>query len=597
MKELFKISFGSCLGVFLALGMMTLIGMCSVGSLISGASKGGEAKPNTILKISLNSPVPEKTNNVAKSPYEFNTTSVTGLNDILTAVKRAKEDDNIKGIYLDLADPAVGMATLSRLRKSLVDFKESGKFIMSYGNYYTEKSYYLASVADSIYVNPMGGVVFDGFSGQVPFFKNMIDRLGIKMQVFHVGEFKSATEPFRYTEMTPENKTQVRAYLEGNYEIFLADIAKSRKTTPAKLREVADGYLLREAKDAVKYGFVDRLVYKDQVLDVLKTKLGLDADEDIKAISLSSYASGNEKSKGAKKNKIAVVYAEGSIVDGKGEAGSIGGEKYSRLIRKIRQDDKVKAIVMRVNSGGGSALASELIWRELEMAKKDGITVVTSMGDVAASGGYYIAANSDKIFAEPNTITGSIGVFGMIPSMQEFMDNKIGITFDTVKTTQYSVGISPFFDISEEEGKIIQASVEEVYETFLKRVYQGRAKIKDREAANKIARGRVWTGKKALQLGLVDEMGGLQDAIDFAVSKAGVEKYRIAEYPDVKEPMEQLIEELTGKGGDDKGASALFDAMAKQEFGPELYEQYRQIKNIKNMNRIQTRMPFMIEVK
>jgi len=595
MQQFFKFIFASCLGTLLAIFGMTFI----FGGIASSLGKRAEkvnVKANSVLKLTLSDPIPEKTNNMSPTGgfdlSSFNN-SPLGLTDMLKTIEAAKGDDNIKGIYMELAQPSGGMATMSVLRDALEDFKESGKFIVAFGNYYTQGGYYMASVADKVYLNPIGALGMQGFAAQVPFFKNMLDEWGVKAQVYYAGKFKSATEPFRRTNMSDENRLQVSQYLNEGYDIFLADMAKSRGKSVSELKQIINDYSIKKAEDAVTYGLVDELKYKDQVLDELRDRLGLDEDDKIEGVSIKKYhKAAKKKTDFSIKNKIAVVYAEGSIVDGEGETGNIGGDRYAKIIRKIREDDKVKAIVLRVNSGGGSALASEVILRELQQAKEDGKNVVISMGDVAASGGYYIACEGDKIFAEPNTITGSIGVFGMLPGLNKFMKDEIGITFDTVKTGQYATLGSPFFDVSATEGRIIQQTVDDIYLTFKERVATGRDMTV--EDVDEIAQGRVWTGQKAATIGLVDELGGLNDAIAAAAELADVESYRVKEYPQTKEPLQQLMDDIIGK---DKAAKAYTQTRIKAELGDEFYQYYQYAKEIKNMKGVQARMPFMIEVK
>ncbi len=594
MKQFFKFMFASCLGIFLFFILFAVIGGVSLAQMAKKSQSTEDVKPNSVLKISLEDLIPEKTNNVAMNPYEFDTEEILGLQDMVDAIDRAATDDDIKGIYLDLAEPQVGFASLSVIRRALEDFqrKAKQKFVVAYGDGYSQKSYYLASVAEEVYVNPIGSVDFRGLSGTILFFKDMLDRLGIDMQVFYVGNFKSATEPYRRTNMSDENRTQVREYIEQLYGVMLDDISKSRKIPVAELRQLANDYALRDAEDAVKYKFVDKTMYKDEIIGLLKKKLGIKKTEDINVISMNAYNQSNPKDRNlSAKSKIAVIYAEGTIVDGEGENGQIGGDKYAAMIREIREDKNVKAIVLRVNSGGGSGFASEKIWRELMLAKQQGLPIIVSMGDVAASGGYYIACPADTIFAERNTITGSIGVFGTIPSVADFMKNKIGITVDTVKTGKYSTGITPFYDISADEGRIIQESVQDFYYLFLSRVSEGRNM--DTSAVHQIAQGRVWTGEKALKIGLVDKFGDLDRAIASAATKADLKKYRIAEYPSIKEPLQQIIDGFMGKK-DDKTAAAS-RALIKEEMG-ELYPYYEQIKEIRQMKGIQARMAFVVEV-
>lgn len=595
MKQFFKFMFASCLGMTIFTVLVGLIGIGILTQVAKSAEKAEEITPNTVLKISLSSLVPERTNNAAINPYEFNTSDVIGLQEMIETIERAKDDDDIKGIYLELGNPQLGFAGMSVLRRAIEDFQtnDDNKFVIAYADNYSQKAYYLASVADEIYLNPIGTVDFKGLSGTLLFFKDMLDRLGIDMQVFYVGNFKSATEPFRRTNMSEENRLQVREYMESLYGIMLEDISKSRQIPVKDLRQIADEYQLREADDALRLKFVDKLLYKDEMIDLLKDKIGLGKDENVKAVSLSAYNKSNPKDKNlTAKSKIAVVYAEGSIVDGQGENGQIGGDKYAEIIREIRKDEKVKAIVLRINSGGGSGFASEKIWRELMLAKEQGLPIIVSMGDMAASGGYYIAAPADKILVEKNTITGSIGVFGVIPSMADFLKNEIGITVDTVKTGRFSTGITPFYDVNEAEGKIIQESVEEFYDLFLRRVAEGRNMKK--EAVHKVAQGRVWTGEKALELGLVDEIGDLEQAMILAAEEAGLSKFRVVEYPNIKDPFKQIIDDLTGK--DDKKVKQASRALIEEELG-ELYPYYEQMKEIRSMKGIQARMPYTIDIK
>lgn len=595
MKQFFKFMFASCLGMTIFTVLVGLIGIGILTQVAKSAEKAEEITPNTVLKISLSSLVPERTNNAAINPYEFNTSDVIGLQEMIETIERAKDDDDIKGIYLELGNPQLGFAGMSVLRRAIEDFQtnDDNKFVIAYADNYSQKAYYLASVADEIYLNPIGTVDFKGLSGTLLFFKDMLDRLGIDMQVFYVGNFKSATEPFRRTNMSEENRLQVREYMESLYGIMLEDISKSRQIPVKDLRQIADEYQLREAEDALRLKFVDKLLYKDEMIDLLKDKIGLDEDDNVKAVSLSAYNKSNPKDKNlTAKSKIAVVYAEGSIVDGQGENGQIGGDKYAEIIREIRKDEKVKAIVLRINSGGGSGFASEKIWRELMLAKEQGLPIIVSMGDMAASGGYYIAAPADEILVEKNTITGSIGVFGVIPSMADFLKNEIGITVDTVKTGRFSTGITPFYDVNEAEGKIIQESVEEFYDLFLRRVAEGRNMKK--EAVHKVAQGRVWTGEKALELGLVDEIGDLEQAMILAAEEAGLSKFRVVEYPNIKDPFKQIIDDLTGK--DDKKVKQASRALIEEELG-ELYPYYEQMKEIRSMKGIQARMPYTIDIK
>ena len=590
MGKFFQSVFASCLGVFLAFLVIFAVGSMIMGAFISKASKSEGAKANSVLVVKLNDVLPEKSNNVPMDPYDFNTEKILGVHDMALAIKKAKDDDDIKGILLDMSGVQAGRVTASVVREALDEFKSDGKFIVSYGQYYTQGSYYMASVADKVFLNPIGDVDFRGFASMVPFFKDMLDRLGIKMQIFYAGKFKSATEPYRRNDMSPENKLQVREYLEGMYDLYLEDIASSRDVSKTELRRIADEYAVRKAEDAVDVGLVDELAYRDEVYSYLRKKLGLEEDDKLPSISLNAYAKANPKKLNiTAKNRIAVVYAEGTLVDGQGENGSIGGDKYAKLIRKIRKDKKVKAIVLRVNSPGGSVWASENILRELQVAQDQGLPVIASMGDLAASGGYYISCSADSIFASPSTITGSIGVFATIPSVESMLEEKVGVRFDTVKTGPFATGISPFMDIGPEMAPILQKQVEEIYDLFLTRVSKGRDMTV--EEVHKIAQGRVWTGVKGKELGLVDRLGGLNDAINSAAIMADLDDYRVKEYPTIKDPIEELMEKITGA---DKSV-AIQETMLKSQLG-ELYPYYKQLKEIQEMKGIQARMPFVINM-
>jgi protease-4 len=596
MKDFFKFVFASCLGVTLSGIALFFIGSSAVAGLVSEASGENKAaaKPNSVLNISLKNQIPEKTNNVQADQFQLEMDNILGVHDIVHSINHAKTDDNIQGIMIDLTNASLGQANAAYLRKTIDEFKESGKFVLAYAPTYSKGTYYLASAADQVYINPFSVMEFDGFAASIPFFKGMLDKIGVKMQVKYAGQFKSATEPFRLFEMSEQNKLQVREYLGGMYEVYLNDIAVSRNLTPKQLKSIANEGILLNSKEAMESGLVDGIKYKDEVLMELRTRLGLAEKDKIPTIGLYDYAEyvGN-KIDFKSSNKIAVIYAEGSIVDGEGTLGSVGGDNYARIIRKARQDDNVKAIVIRVNSGGGSGMASENIWREIELAKADGKTIITSMGDVAASGGYYIACNSDAILAQSNTITGSIGVFAMIPSFQDGMRDHLGIEVDTVKTTKFATSISPFFDMNKEEGDRIQKYIDEFYDHFLLRVSEGRGMTK--EQAHEIAQGRVWTGKTALEIGLVDQLGDLNDAINLAAEKAGISDYRLKEFPQVKEPLQQFIDNITGNNSKEPMANKSVNKLLQSELG-ELYPHVKALKEMMQAKGVQARMPYIIDV-
>lgn len=593
MNNFVKNVFASCLGMALAMVLVFGIGFFLLVAIASSSS-GQQVKvsKDSVIHLTFSEAIPEQTNNIPVSPFQLETQEILGLNDILAALDHAAKDDKIKGIYLHLDNGMnTGLATAATLRNALLEFKKSGKFIVAYSKYYTQGAYYVASVADKVYLNPIGGVDFHGFSAMIPFFKDLLDKVGINMQVFYAGDFKSATEPYRLNKMSEQNRLQLREYLEPVFNNFLGEMGASRNKSVAELRAIADGLKARTADDAVSLGLVDATGYTDDVMDDLKTRLELGEKDKLKTISLRDYSKSFNKDKNYKaKDKIAVVYAEGSILANEGERGNIVDDKYVKILRKIREDEKTKAIVLRVNSPGGSAIASENIWRELSLAKEAGKKVIVSMGDYAASGGYYISCMADKIVAEPNTLTGSIGVFQMLPNASRLFEEKLGVHWDSVKTASYSTGLNPFFELAPEEQQFLQQSTNDIYEKFLQRVAEGRGMSRD--SVHAIAQGRIWAGNRAREIGLVDEIGSLDRAISLAAEMAGTEKYRISEYPFQKEPIQEFIEKLTGQSDDD----AIRSKLIRQELG-DYYPYYKKVKEMLNMKGVQARLPVVIDFK
>ena len=586
MRQFFKFMFASCLGVILASLLLTLISFGIMASIANQADKPKSIKPNTVLQLKLDQQIPEQTNNLEMSAFDFNNQYILGLSDMVNAIGQAKDDDRIQGIYIEMKQTAMGPATASTLRQALVDFQSSGKFVYAYGEYFTQGSYYMASTGDKVYLNPLGGMDFRGFAVIQPFFKNMLDKIGVDMQVTYAGNFKSATEPFRLTGMSPENRTQVREYVQSLYDYYLQGIAESRDLSVPELKAIANEWKARNPEKAVEVGLVDAVAYQDEIMDDMRNQLGLDEKDKIPFISLANYfkAKGSGKDFSVK-DRIAVVYAEGAIQDGKGQPGTIGDEQYVKWLSEIRKKDKVKAVVLRVNSGGGSALASENIWRELKLIRDEGKPVIVSMGDYAASGGYYIACMADSIYAEPNTLTGSIGVFSMLPNAEELFEEKMGITFDTVKTGTYSTSLTPFYSFTDGERQIMQESVDEIYETFLQRVADGRNMTRDQ--VHEVAQGRVWTGARAMELGLVDKLGGMEEALASAADMAGLEKYRTMDYPVVKDPIQQFIDNFMDE---EAGIKA---RLTKQELG-EYGDMYDYVNEVRSAKGPQARLPFVL---
>ena len=487
---------------------------------------------------------------------------------------------------MDLNFFTSGQTTAGEIRDALIDFKESEKFIIAFAEYYTQGGYYLASVADRVYVHPIGGVEIKGLAREGMFYKDALDKFNIKMQVFWAGQFKSASEPYRRNDMSQESKLQAREYLHALFNNYLERVSESRNMTVRELRNIADQYLVRDAEDAIQYKLADVIGYRDEAISDIRNRIGLDEKDKLNLAKIADYYKASKPSTNYKiKDKIAVVYAEGLIDMGKGSAGSVGDDKYTKIISDIRKKDDIKAIVMRINSPGGSALASENIWRELRLAQEEGKVVVASMGDVAASGGYYLACPADEIFAEPSTITGSIGVVGAIPSLEGLLSQKVGVHIDTVKTGPYAAGISLLRDIPDHEMKIIQESTEEFYQIFLKRVADGRDMPV--EEVHKIAQGRVWIGETAKQLGLVDELGGLEEAIAEAAKLSEIDEYRITEYPKIKDPLNQLLDDL-------KEGNTIPLMKAKEELG-EFYPFLKHLKDLQKRKGVQAIYPYYID--
>lgn len=583
MKSFFKYVLATVTGIIL----LTVIGFVLLIAVVSSLSKEKDVfvAQNSVLHITLNHEITERT---IPNPFEgldipgLNTMVSLGLDDIVHRVREAADDERIKGIYLDLSVVSASFATLQEIRDVLLEFKESGKFIVAYSEGYTQRGYFIASVADKVYLNPEGALEFNGLASQIVFLKGALDKLGIDMQVIKVGTYKSAVEPFILDRMSDENREQVTSFIGSIYNNFLLDIAASRGVHRDTLFAIADGMLVETPEDALKHKLVDELMYKDGVLDELRSLLDVDKDKDIRSVSLTKYKP--ESTTSSSRNRVAVVYAVGDIVSGEGSDSQIGSERISRELRRVRQDERVKAVVLRVNSPGGSALASDVIWREVDLLREEK-PIVVSMGDVAASGGYYISAAADSIFAQPNTITGSIGVFGLIPNMQGLMNDKLGLSFDEVKTGEYAdFLINVDRPLSGEEEAILQRSVNRVYDTFIKRVADGRDISV--QQVDSIGQGRVWTGEQALAIGLVDRLASLDEAVEAAAAMAKLEDYRLVQYPAVKQPFENIMGTST-----DKISTWFTKRELKQH-----YMIYEQMKSVMSNTGIQARIPFTFEI-
>lgn len=584
---------GNVLAVIVGLFAFSIVAMLIffgiIGLVASSSEKEVTLESNSILHLDLNGrTLVERTSEedlVFGSFLDpFGGENTAGLVNLKKAIEEAKTNENVKGIYLNAGLIGAGQAGLLELREALLDFKESGKFIVAYDEAYSEGGYFLASVADEIYLNPLGGIDFNGFSSEGIFLKGFFEKVGIKPEVFRVGEFKSAVEPFILDKMSPENRLQTQYFLDDINNHALELIAKSRGIAQDSLIRINHQMLVRKPKDAVTYRLATALKYEDEVHSILKEKLGLKEDDQIATINATDLG-GMAKSKNiTSSNRIAVILAEGEIVDGNAD-GAISSEKFAKEIRKARKDENIKAIVLRVNSPGGSILASDVIWREMSEAKKVK-PVIVSMGEVAASGGYYIAAPADTIVAQPNTITGSIGIFGILFNVQELVNDKLGVTTDVVSTGELSDFGNMARPLSEVERTIIQSSVEDGYETFISRVAEGRGMHPD--SVRKIASGRVWTGSQAKERGLVDVLGGLDTAIGIAAAKikAG-DDYRVVYYPEKKPWFEELMVSFS----DQVQVRILQTQLGDQ------YPLYQKIQRLKNYQGVQVRMPQDLVIK
>ncbi len=582
MGQFIKFTFATILGIFLFTVFAFLV-LLGIGAAASG-KKTTAIAPNSILKLDLNYGIPEKSKEDPFSDIDFQTLKprkAVGLAEILESIEFAKTDKNIAGIYLPLGIAPNGFATLEAIRNKLIDFKASGKFVYAYGVLVSQKSYYLATVADKVFIDKNGYLELRGLGSEIPYFKNAFDKYGIEVQEFHVGAFKSAIEPFIRSNMSEANREQTTLLLGDLQERMVNNIATALKIEPAFFQSVLDSLKATNAKDCKALGLVEEDIYFDQLLSRFMEKTGAKKSKDLEFVNIDKYVSVLDDSKNESSNKVAVVVLEGDIVDGEGGPDEIGGDKISKLLRKLREDEKVKSVVLRVNSPGGSAVASDIIWREVSLTKK-GKPVVVSFGDVAASGGYYISCGADKIFAQPNTITGSIGVFGLIPNFQKLLTNQLGVTFDEVELSQHAVFGGGTKPLDAFESKVVQAEVERVYGDFKNRVAEGRNKPE--EEIEKIAQGRVWTGTQGLERGLVDEIGSLNDAIAFAVKKAALKDYKIKYYPEEKSFAEQLSESF----------AEMKTGWIKEQVG-EHYQILQTIKQLKSRSGVQCRMPMEIE--
>lgn len=583
--------FASFAGTILTFIVIFLFLAGMIASLV--AMSGDEevrVKDHSILHISWKAMIKDRSSDNPLEGFDFATMKSKkplGIYDILCTIEKAKEDSRIDGIFLDMETLPAGLATSEEIRNKLLEFKESGKFIVSYANGYDQKAYYLASLADEIYLNAEGMLLFKGLHAQLMFFKGLLNKLDIDMQIVRGpdNKYKSAVEPLMLYHISDANREQMQVMLNSIWGKLIMAISDSRGISINELNTIADKLELTTAEKAVEYKFVDGAVYRDAVISILKEKTGRKEDEKLNSVSFGNYSKAKVKeTKGLKRNKIALIFAEGAIMQGSSTEQGMGSATIAKAIRNARKDERVKAIVLRVNSPGGDALASEIIRHEVELAGKD-MPIIVSMGNLAASGGYWISTSADYIFAQPTTITGSIGVFGIIPNFERFFNKKLGINIDDVMTNENSDFIDVMKPLSTFQHAKLNEMVIKIYTDFTELV--ARTRHLDISYVDSIAKGRVWAGADALGLGLIDEFGGIEDAIAYAAEKAELgDNYRISTYPKRKPFLEQLFGELTGQAS---------QTIVKHELG-EYYSYYKRLQILKNMKGVQARLPFFMEV-
>ncbi|WP_116770360.1 signal peptide peptidase SppA [Maribacter litoralis] len=577
----------SILGSLFAFGIMFVMFLIFV-SLVSSSEDTVSVKDNSILELQLQRPISDYTGSNELDPFAGIFDESQGLDEIIHAIEVAKNDDRIKGISINNNFIIAGLAQTQAIRKSLEDFKAEGKFIYAYADFFMQRDYYLASVADSVFINPVGVLDFKGLSTEVLYYKELQEKSGIKMEVIRHGKYKSAVEPYLEDTMSEANRSQLTSLLQSLWNSMVTDMSETRSISESDLNIIADTLGGRTPKFAKLSGLVDDVVFYDEYENKLANALQLKKDEKINYSTLDDYVKySNKKTLKSGDDKIAVVFAQGEIFYGEGGPNIIGQGIINEALIKAREDDKVKAIVLRVNSPGGSALTSDIIWREVELTKKEK-PVIVSMGNVAASGGYYIAAGANKIYAEPTTITGSIGVFGTVPNLTELADN-VGINAEQVGTNKNAVEYSLFEPMQDSFKNQVQESIEETYETFLQRVSQGRGMTMAQ--VDSVAQGRVWSGTEALEIGLVDELGNLDDAIAAAAEMAELSAYGVKKFPKYKSGFERFMEDLEG------ASVRVKENLLKDEIGEEAYQVLKELKSLKKQSGIQAKMPFALDIK
>ncbi|MDR3119636.1 MAG: signal peptide peptidase SppA [Mediterranea sp.] len=588
MKDFLKFTLATIVGIVLSNIVMFIISIIIFVGVLSGTETETVVKKNTVMMLDLNGTLSERSQENPWDKLLGDDNTTYGLDDILASIKKAKEHEDIKGIYIQASSLGASFASLQEIRAALVDFKESGKFIYAYSDTYTQGLYYLSSVADKIMLNPKGVVEWKGIAARPVFFKGLLGKIGVDMQVFKVGAYKSAVEPFINTEMSAENRQQVTEFATSIWNNLVDEVSQSRSLSTERLNELADQMLAYSpAEKSVEAGLIDTLIYHNDVRNYIKSQIGIDKDNSLDLLSVKDMANIKKNvPKDKSGNVIAVYYAYGDIVttaSSMSDSESIASEKVIKDLRKLQKDEDVKAVVFRVNSGGGSAFASEQIWYAVEELKKEK-PVVVSMGDYAASGGYYISCGANWIVAEPTTLTGSIGIFGLVPNVKGLTD-KLGLSFDVVKTNKFSDLGATGRPMNNDEKALLQAYVNEGYDLFITRCAEGRNTTK--EAIDKIGQGRVWTGSKALELGLVDELGGIDRALEVAVEKAAIDGYTVLSYPEKENFLSSLLS--------NKPTNYIEAKLLKNNLGS-YYKEFNLLKNLQSADRLQARIPFDLSI-
>ncbi|MEI8225556.1 MAG: signal peptide peptidase SppA [Bacteroidota bacterium] len=588
MKNFLKYTLATITGIIIVSIIFFITMIASISALVASGDKPASISANSILVLKAGVTIPDRGNQIPLAGIDlFNMTftPAPGLNEILQNIEKASDDSKIKGILIENGLLPSGWATIGEIRNALEKFRMDGKFVISYSDYVlTQECYYLSTVADKIYINPGSMVDFKGLSSEVMFYKKALEKLGVEVQVTRHGKFKGAVEPFILDKLSEENKTQIKDYVGSIWKHVIKSISESRNIPADQLNLLADKLTGNIAANALDNKLVDGLMFRDALIDTLKALSGISKDKDLNLVSMIKYSKVPDPNKTISvKNRIAVVYASGTIVMGKGNENNIGGNHYADVIRKVRLDSSVKAIVLRVNSPGGNAIASDIIWRELELAAK-AKPVVISMGNYAASGGYFISAPATKIYADPTSISGSIGVFGLIPNAGKLLEQKLGLSTEFVNTNKNSEFPSIYRPMNIFEKEVMQMSIEKVYSDFVGKVASGRKMTA--ESVDSIGQGRVWSGTSAQKIGLVDEIGGLKDAIKGAADLAGVDTWSIRELPVIEDPYTRLLSQLSGE---------IRMSILKRELG-ESVKYYNIIQEIKDLSGIQARLPYFIEI-